>query len=244
MHVSKKDYENFNRTGKKKKKTCIPSWKHCLFLVFIHVMRRPCWCTKQWQRLKVCIIIESNSQKTFALVLYTNMAAVISHKTENKKKTALIWMYIESSCIAHCMWRTFEMKYAGKARVNLCLSNNGQNQLFWACKKHPQQTIVLTKSAGQQPGSDHCYLRPSIVFTHQKLKPGYLDHHLLGQATLRAKALDLRSEDYESKTHKLLVDYHCCYPSLQWFIDTFTNWGLTAKWSHQDGRRKFLSFKN
>ena len=33
------------------------------------------------------------------------------------------------------------------------LNNNGQNRFFWACKnEHPQQTIVLTKTAGQQPG--------------------------------------------------------------------------------------------
>ena len=51
-----------------------------LVLVFTHVMRRPCWCTKQWQMsLKFCIIIESSSQKTIsAIVLYTNMAAVTS----------------------------------------------------------------------------------------------------------------------------------------------------------------------
>ena len=46
------------------------------FLVFTHVMRRPCWML-----LKFCIIIESNSQKNFfAIVLYTNMGAVTSRK--------------------------------------------------------------------------------------------------------------------------------------------------------------------
>ena len=39
-------------------------------------------------------------------------------------------------------------------------NNNGQNQFLWACKtEHQQQTvqqtIVLTKTAGQQPGSGH-----------------------------------------------------------------------------------------
>ena len=68
----------------------------------------------------------------------------------------------------------------------------------------------------------------------------------LGETTLRATALDLRSrsEDYESKTYKPLVENPCCYPRNRCFIDTFTNWGLTAKWSHQDGRRKFLGSKN
>ena len=36
------------------------------------------------------------------------------------------------------------------------LNNNRQNLFFWACKtEHPQQTIVLRKTAGQQPGSGH-----------------------------------------------------------------------------------------
>ena len=53
-----------------------------IFLVFTHLIRRPCWCTKQWQMsLKFCIMIERNSQKTyFAFVLYTNMAAVTSRE--------------------------------------------------------------------------------------------------------------------------------------------------------------------
>ena len=53
-----------------------------VFLVFTHLMKRSCWCTKQWQMsLKFCIIIEPNSQKTyFAFVLYTNMAAVTSRE--------------------------------------------------------------------------------------------------------------------------------------------------------------------
>jgi len=43
-------------------------------------------------------------------------------------------------------------------------NNNGQNLFFWACKtEHQQQivqqTIVLTKTAGQQPSSGHL-LRP------------------------------------------------------------------------------------
>ena len=38
----------------------------------------------------------------------------------------------------------------------------GRTSFFWACKnEHPQQTIVLTNTAGQQPGSGHCCLRSS-----------------------------------------------------------------------------------
>ena len=34
------------------------------------------------------------------------------------------------------------------------LNNNDHNQAFWVREtEHPQQTIVLTKTAGQQPGS-------------------------------------------------------------------------------------------
>lgn len=41
------------------------------------------------------------------------------------------------------------------------LGNNKQNQFFWACKnEHPQETIILAKSAGQQPMvlHGHCWL--------------------------------------------------------------------------------------
>ena len=51
-----------------------------LFLVFTHVMRRSCWCTKQWQN--VAQVLHNNRikfPKDFsAIVLYTNMAAVTS----------------------------------------------------------------------------------------------------------------------------------------------------------------------
>ena len=72
----------------------------------------------------------------------------------------------------------------------------------------------------------------------------YFDRRHLGESTLRTKALDLRSEDYESKTYKPLVENPCCYPSHRCFIDTFINWGLTAERFHQDGRSRFLAFKN
>ena len=45
------------------------------------------------------------------------------------------------------------------------------------------------------------------------------------------------SEDYETKPYKPLVENPSCYPSHRWFI----HYGL---WSRQDGRRKFLGFKN
>ena len=57
-------------------------------------------------------------------------------------------------------------------------------------------------------------------------------------------ALDLLSEDYESKSYKPLVEDPCCSPSHRCFIDSFTNWCLAEKWSHQNGRRKFLGSRN
>ena len=50
------------------------------FLVFTHVMRRPCWCIKQGQNvLKFCIKFPKD---VFAIFLYTNMAAVTSHENQ------------------------------------------------------------------------------------------------------------------------------------------------------------------
>ena len=72
----------------------------------------------------------------------------------------------------------------------------------------------------------------------------YFYRRHLGETNLRTTALDLRSEDHESKTYKPLVENHYCHPSSRRFIDSFTNWGLTKKLSHQDGRRKCLNFKN
>ena len=66
----------------------------------------------------------------------------------------------------------------------------------------------------------------------------------LGETTLCATALDLRSEDYESKTYKLVVENPCYFPTHHCFIATFTNWSPTANWSYQDGRLKFLGIKN
>ena len=35
---------------------------------------------------------------------------------------------------------------------------NDLNQIFWVyMNEHPQQTIILTKTAFQQPSSGHCY---------------------------------------------------------------------------------------
>ena len=46
---------------------------------FTHVMRRPCWYTKDSKiSNKFCIIIYSNSQDFFAIILYTNMAVITS----------------------------------------------------------------------------------------------------------------------------------------------------------------------
>ena len=50
------------------------------------------------------------------------------------------------------------------------------------------------------------WFEQAIVCTLQKLKPGYFDRRHLGETTLGATALDLRSEDYESKTNKPIVE--------------------------------------
>ena len=61
-----------------------------VFLVFTHVMRWPCWCTKQWEN--VAHVLHNNRIKFpkdfLAIVLYTNMAAVTSH--ENRELTSLL----------------------------------------------------------------------------------------------------------------------------------------------------------
>ena len=43
---------------------------------------------------------------------------------------------------------------------------------------------------------------------------------------------------------KPLVKNPRCCPKHRCFIDIFTNWALTAQRFHQDGRRRFLAFKN
>ena len=91
------------------------------------------------------------------------------------------------------------------------------------------------------------WIEQPIVCTRHNLKPGFSDRRHLGETILRATALDLRSKDYKSKKkkkNKPSVENPCCYPNHRCLIDTFTNWGLTTKWSHQDGRRKFIRFKH
>ena len=56
------------------------------YLAFTHVMRRLCWCPKQWPN--VTLILHDNRIKFpkcfVAIVLYTNMAAVTSCEKENR----------------------------------------------------------------------------------------------------------------------------------------------------------------
>ena len=55
------------------------------FLFFAHVIRRPCWCTKQWRN--VAQVFHNITKTIFAIVLDTNMAAVGRHmKTENTER--------------------------------------------------------------------------------------------------------------------------------------------------------------
>ena len=55
--------------------------------------------------------------------------------------------------------------------------------------------------------------------------------------------MDVRSEDYESKTYKSLIENPCWHPSHRSSIDNFPNDGLTTKCFHQDGRRNLVNFK-
>ena len=50
------------------------------------------------------------------------------------------------------------------------------------------------------------WIEQPIVCTRQNLTPGYFNHRHIGETTLRATALDLQSEDYESKTYKPFVE--------------------------------------
>ena len=77
-----------------------------LFLVFTHVMRRPRWCTKQWEN--VAQVLHNNIIKFpkdfFTIVLYTNMAAVMSH--ENRE---LAWVsFLSSTKAKYCRTSIFE----------------------------------------------------------------------------------------------------------------------------------------
>ena len=53
----------------------------------------------------------------------------------------------------------------GERLVRKTLNNNDHSQVFWAREtENPHQTTVLTKTAGQQPGSGDCCLRSSDWF--------------------------------------------------------------------------------
>ena len=69
-------------------KTC----EKLLFLVFTHVMRRPCWYTKQWQNVAQVLHNNGpNSQKTFfAIVVYTNMVAVTSRENRESNQIRVV----------------------------------------------------------------------------------------------------------------------------------------------------------
>ena len=88
------------------------------------------------------------------------------------------------------------------------------------------------------------WIERPIVSPRQDMKPGYFECCHLGETTSRATSLDLRSEDYQSKTSRRLLENPCTHSSHRCVIHTSVNRDLTAKESHQDGRRKFLVFKN
>ena len=67
------------------------------------------------------------------------------------------------------------------------------------------------------------WIEQPFVCTRQNLTPGNFNHRHIGETTLRATALDLQSEDYESKTYKPFVENPCYYPTDRCFIDSFTH---------------------
>ena len=55
----------------------------CIFLVFPHVIRRPCWCTKQWQdvaQVLHCNRIKFPKDFFRYCSVYSNMAVVTSRE--------------------------------------------------------------------------------------------------------------------------------------------------------------------
>jgi len=67
------------------------------------------------------------------------------------------------------------------------------------------------------------WMEQLLVCTRQNLKLDYFYRRHLHETTIRTTAMDLRSEDYLSKTKKPFVENTCYYPSHRFFIDTFTN---------------------
>ena len=69
--------------------------------------------------------------------------------------------WLKYSLIFLTYWMVYMNLRDGKwENPQISWNNNGQNQFFWACKTEHQQetvqqTIVLTKTAGQQPSSGH-----------------------------------------------------------------------------------------
>ena len=62
------------------------------FLVFTHVMRRPCWCTKQWQN--VAQVLHNNRIKfPSAIVLYTNRVAVTSRENQELSQLRVVCIF-------------------------------------------------------------------------------------------------------------------------------------------------------
>ena len=120
-----------------------------VFLVFTHVMRRPCWCTKNGKMsLKFCIIIESNSQKTFyVIVLYTNMAPVTSRENRElrvRKDLPLQFrLYIyKACCVDSC--RRSKLKDIRKQWKWNCIITNS---FIIPVSRVPQLIVRITENA-------------------------------------------------------------------------------------------------
>ena len=85
------------------------------------------------------------------------------------KEFGIVWM-VEYTMTLKTQIQSLPRKYSTwllNEMLSLLLENNNDhNQVFWAREtQHLQQTIVLTKTAGQQPGSGHCFLRSSLLLS-------------------------------------------------------------------------------
>ena len=82
----------------------------------------------------------------------------------------------------------------------------------------------------------YCMQGPTFEARLKISPPAWWDH-------LTATGMDVRCEDYESKTCKSLIENPCWHPRHRSSIDNFPNDGLTTKCFHQDGLRNLVNSK-
>lgn len=92
-------------------------------LVFSHVMRPPCWCSKQWQN--IAHVLHNVSIK-FAIVQYTNMTTVTSHESREYKKWLSRLCYVTKPPINACVcYGELEAFPSGNKRLWKTIFNHG-----------------------------------------------------------------------------------------------------------------------